>query len=91
MALRARLCQRLAAASTQELTVLQCMFCPFADEDMTGMVINAIMACTEPKMCSANLLKKYVVEWYSEKFKVADRPHLFRKAIDRAVANQEIK
>ena len=61
------------------------------DDDLIGMVVNAIMAGTEPKMCSANLLKKYVMEWFSEKFKLVDRPHLFKKALERAVANNEIR
>ena len=50
---------------------------------MIGKVVNAIMACTEPKQCSAGLLKNYVVEFHPD-FKVAERPKSFRSAVERA-------
>ena len=55
----------------------------FSDDDMIGKVVNAIMACTEPKQCSAGLLKNYVVEFHSE-FGVTQKSSRFKKAIERA-------
>lgn len=64
-------------------------FDPLADDDLTGQVMNAIVACTEPKQSSALLLKKYVQD-YHPNFRVAERPHLFKKALQRAVAKNLI-
>lgn len=61
----------------------------FTDDDLTGQVMNAIVACTEPKQSSALLLKKYVQD-YHPNFRVAERPHLFKKALQRAVAKNLI-
>lgn len=59
-------------------------FDPLADDDLTGKVMNAIVACTEPKQSSALLLKKYVQD-YHPNFRVAERPHLFKMSLQRAV------
>lgn len=74
-------------ANRYKLTV-NCML--FSDDDLFGMVINAIMACTEPKQCSALLLKKYMLDYYPE-FKVADRPNLFKKALDRGTSKEIVR
>ena len=62
---------------------------PSTDDDLTGMITNALVACTEPKVSSAALLKKYIIEYHSD-FKVAERPAKFLHAIDRATANEQI-
>ena len=59
------------------------------DNDSYGKVVNALTACTEPKQCSANLLKKYVTEYHPD-FKVAEKPFLFKRALEAAVKNGEL-
>jgi hypothetical protein len=54
------------------------------DDNLTGQVMNAIVACTEPKLSSEPLLKKYVME-YHPNFKVAEQPLAFEKALQRAI------
>lgn len=65
-------------------------FDPTADDDMVGMVTNALTACTEPKSCSATLLKKYLVE-YHPNFNISERPNVFKKAIQRAIDKNIIR
>lgn len=60
------------------------------DDDLMGMITNAIMASHEPKQCSAAMLKRYIVK-YHPKFKVAERPNLLKKAIERALEKNIIK
>lgn len=60
-------------------------FDPTDDDDLTGQVVNAILACTEPKLSSSGVLKKYILDFHPE-FHVAERPILFKKAIERSIS-----
>ena len=64
-------------------------FWSHSDDDLTGQVTNALVACTEPKQCSATLLKSYVQEYHPE-FKIAEKPHLFKKALERGIQRKLI-
>lgn len=75
------------SSGTFKLTIDE--FDPTDDDDMIGKVVNAIMACSEPKQCSAALLKNYVVEFHPT-FKVGDHPNKFKKAIDRAESSGDL-
>ena len=61
-----------------------------ADGDMAGKVMNGIMACTEPKRCSAALFKRYVLEYHPE-LGTGDKPARLRKALQRAVDRGDIR
>jgi hypothetical protein len=56
----------------------------FADDDYIGQIMNAIVACTEPKVSSARLLKQYISDYHPE-FKVSEKPKLFKNALQRAL------
>jgi linker histone H1 and H5 family len=64
-----------------------CFVC--ADDDFTGQIMNAIVACTEPKVSSARLLKQYITDYHPE-FKVAERPKVFKNALERALTKNLI-
>ena len=53
---------------------------------MTGMVINAVVACSEPKMCSVHKIKEYITDYHPD-FKVAEKPFMYKSAIARAEKN----
>lgn len=60
------------------------------DDDLIGQVMNALVACTDPKVCSSQVLKQYIVEYHPE-MKVAERPFLFKKAMQRCIADGTVK
>ena len=64
--------------------------CVSLDDDLIGKIVNAITASVQPKECSVNALKSYVVEFYPQ-FQVKDRPFLLRKALERAVQKDLIR
>ena len=62
----------------------------FSDDDLVGQVTNALIACTEPKQCSATLLKSYLIEYHPE-FDIQNKPYLFKKALERALKKNIIR
>lgn len=58
-------------------------------ESLTDMVCSAIIACTEPKVASFQLLKSYIKEHHSE-FNIEAKPFLLKKAITRGIKNNII-
>lgn len=66
------------------IILLILMYFKFADDDFIGQIMNAIVACTEPKVSSARLLKQYVTDYHPE-FRVTEKPKLFKKALQRAL------
>lgn len=61
-----------------------------SDDDLIGQIVNAIVACTEPKTCSSNLLKRYLLE-YHEDFNIAKRPDLYKRSLERGIKKNLIK
>lgn len=53
------------------------------------MVSSAIIACSEPKIASFQLLKSYIKEYHSE-FGIDTRPSLLKNAIARALKKEMI-
>lgn len=61
-----------------------------ADEDAIGKIINAIVGSHEPKVAAALSVRDYVTEFHPE-FKVAARPKLFKKALERGIQSGIVK
>ncbi len=36
----------------------------FSDDDTVGKIVNAMVACTDPKTCSARLIRQYVMDFH---------------------------
>ena len=62
----------------------------FPDDNMNSKIANSIIACNEPKKASALLIKKYVIEYHPD-FKVADKPNLFKRALERAINKNQLR
>jgi len=52
--------------------------------------MNAIVACSDPKICSAKLLRNYIVTYHS-KFNILEKPFLFKHALERAIHRGTIR
>ncbi|PVD38555.1 hypothetical protein C0Q70_01171 [Pomacea canaliculata] len=64
-------------------------FNPQHTESLMDMVSSAIIACSEPKIASFQLLKSYIKEYHSE-FGIDTRPSLLKNAIARALKKEMI-
>ncbi|WAQ97140.1 HP1B3-like protein [Mya arenaria] len=56
----------------------------------TDQIAQAIVACSEPKIASAVIIKKYISE-YHPKFDIDNKVHLFKHAIERACSKGKIR
>ncbi|XP_056018207.1 heterochromatin protein 1-binding protein 3-like [Ostrea edulis] len=65
-------------------------FNPGYSDDLEDMISQAVIATHEPKIASALMIKKYILQ-YHENFSVDSRPHLFRKALERACSRGIIR
>ncbi|KAL5019134.1 hypothetical protein ScPMuIL_004856 [Solemya velum] len=63
---------------------------PNYSESIDDMISQAILAGHEPKQASANLIKKYVIEYHSN-FGIDARPHRFKQALERATRKDKIR
>ena len=61
-----------------------------ADDNVLGMVINAVVALTEPKQCATRSIETYILD-YHEEFRIADRKYLLKRAIEKAEAEGTIQ
>jgi len=61
-----------------------------ADDDLIGMVMNAMVACNDPKVCSAKVIREYITEYHPD-LKVAERPYVFKQALLRAAGDGTLK
>lgn len=64
-------------------------FNPEETESMTDMVCSAIIACSEPKVASYLMIRKYISEYHPD-FNIDAKPHKLKKAIERAIENKTL-
>lgn len=65
-------------------------FDPANSESYEDKICQAIVAGHEPKQCSAQLIKQYVMDYHPE-FNIDKKPHLFKKSLERAVSKNKIR
>ncbi|XP_062586947.1 heterochromatin protein 1-binding protein 3-like [Saccostrea cucullata] len=65
-------------------------FNPGYSNDIEDMISQAIIASHEPKTASGLMIKKYILQ-YHQNFKIDERPHLFKKALERAISKNIIR
>lgn len=65
-------------------------FNPGYSSDIEDMISQAIMATHEPKTASGKMIKKYILQ-YHENFMIDKRPHLFKKALEKACSKNIIR
>ncbi|XP_052817183.1 heterochromatin protein 1-binding protein 3-like [Mya arenaria] len=65
-------------------------FTPSRSGKLADQIAQAIVACSEPKIASAVIIKKYISE-YHPKFDIDNKVHLFKHAIERACSKGKIR
>ncbi|CAD5117486.1 DgyrCDS6254 [Dimorphilus gyrociliatus] len=65
-------------------------FNPSNDNDLMGKIINAILACNEPKECSVRCLKQYVDEFHPN-FNITKNSLILKRALKNAEEKGLIK
>lgn len=65
-------------------------FQPGRSSSQKDRIAQALVACNEPKMASAKMIKSYITQ-YHPKFGIDVKPHVFKKALERACNRGIIK